>query len=89
MQIDFTQPEISLLSEILHNHLKQLMVETNRADSMEYKKDLHNREELIEAIQAKLLHPAGSQPELLPEALKRGDEEETETPVPEVLRRDS
>jgi hypothetical protein len=53
MMINLETTEASVVREILASALKQLRIESARADSHDFREQLHARERIVEAILAK------------------------------------
>jgi|HubBroStandDraft_2_1064218.scaffolds.fasta_scaffold2437738_2 hypothetical protein len=53
LQLDAAQAIV--LEEVLASQKKQLMVETARTDSHDFREELHHREDAIEAVLAQLI----------------------------------
>jgi glycine cleavage system regulatory protein len=54
MQLQLDADQVALLEEVLEANRKQLMVESARADSHDFREELHAREDKIEALLAQL-----------------------------------
>ena len=56
MQVNLDTEQAQVLQEMLENTLTQLRVESARADSHDFRKMLHHREEGVEKLLTKLQH---------------------------------
>ena len=54
MQIDVDSQHAQVLREVLENRLKELRIESARADSHDYRLQLHGREHILEDLLAQL-----------------------------------
>ena len=56
MQVNLDTEQAQVLQEMLENTLTQLRVESARADSQDFRKMLHHREEVVEKLLTALKH---------------------------------
>ncbi len=54
MQVTLDRDQTEILREILETSLKELRVESARADSHDYREKLHRREHIVEELLAQL-----------------------------------
>ena len=54
MQVTLDRDQSEILREILESQLKELRLESARADSHDYRERLHRREHVVEALLAQL-----------------------------------
>jgi hypothetical protein len=54
MYVSMETAQVELLRELLESSLKELRLESARADSHDYREMLHRRERLVEQLLAKL-----------------------------------
>jgi hypothetical protein len=54
MQVTLDRDETQILREILESQLKELRLESARADSHDFREQLHRREHVVEALRAQL-----------------------------------
>lgn len=54
MQIQLDEEQATVLDSILRHTLNELRIGSARADSHEYRNDLHHREHVVEALLAKI-----------------------------------
>ncbi len=59
MLINIDRQEAGVLREILSTQLKELKIESARADSHAFRANLHAREDVVEALLAKLADMPG------------------------------
>lgn len=57
MNLELSDGEAEVLREILHAQLPQLMIESARADSTDFRQMLHRRRVAIEHVLEQLDHP--------------------------------
>ena len=56
MQVNLDTEQAQVLQEMLENTLTQLRVESARADSHDFRRMLHHREEVVEKLLTQLKH---------------------------------
>jgi len=54
MQVTLDRDQSEILREILESQLKELRLESARADSHDYREQLHRRERVVEALLTQL-----------------------------------
>jgi type III secretory pathway component EscV len=54
MQFDITDQETEYLAELIETNYKELLVEINRSDTLEYKELLRDRLKVIDRLRAKI-----------------------------------
>ncbi|NVB81369.1 MAG: hypothetical protein HOV81_23435 [Kofleriaceae bacterium] len=54
MQVSLEYEQVQVLLELLQSNLKELRLESSRADSHDYREMLHHREAVVESVLNKL-----------------------------------